>query len=365
MQSLFQAYTLNNGVEVKNRLVVAPMTHWGSDANGHITHEEREFIKDRAEDFGMFISAATLVAHGGKSFDGEPHAIDESDLESLSELANTIKSQGAKAILQLHHGGYTAIPELTNGLDVIAPSAINSAREMSADEIEALVVAFGNATKLAIKAGFDGVEIHGANGYLIQQFYSAQSNLREDKWGGNLQKRMKFPLAVTDAVIEAKKSLNKPEFIIGYRFSPEEPGDNGITMSETFALVDELCKKELQYLHISLHDFFVHARRGANTNRTRIEQIHERIGGKLPLIGVGNLLSSEDIQKAVSLKSTEFIALGKSVMINPNMATLLKNDEFDKIETTLDADKKDSYRFPKKLWKLIEIKLDFLPKIKE
>ncbi|WP_322619350.1 oxidoreductase [Campylobacter californiensis] len=206
---------------------------------------------------------------------------------------------------------------------------------------------------------------HGANGYLIQQFYSAQSNLREDKWGGNLQKRMKFPLAVTDAVIEAKKSLNKPEFIIGYRFSPEEPEDNGITMSETFALVDELCKKELQYLHISLHDFFVHARRGADTNRTRIEQIHERIGGKLPLIGVGNLLSSEDIQKAVSLKSTEFIALGKSVMINPNMATLLKNDEFDKIETTLDADKKDSYRFPKKLWKLIEMKLDFLPKIKE
>ena len=87
-----------------------------------------------------------------------------------------------------------------------------------------------------IKAtGFDGVEIHGANNYLIQQFFSAQSNRRTDAWGGSLQNRLRFPLAVVDAVTAVRDRHAKPEFIIGYRFSPEEPGENGITMADTFA----------------------------------------------------------------------------------------------------------------------------------
>ena len=100
MDFLFSPYTLPNGVEIKNRLVVAPMTHWGADVHtGVITDAERNFLKGRAEGFGMFILAATLVARGGKSFAGEPHAISEADLPSLKERARIIHAQGAKAVL--------------------------------------------------------------------------------------------------------------------------------------------------------------------------------------------------------------------------------------------------------------------------
>ena len=103
MNNLFQTYTFNNGVEVKNRLVVAPMTHWASDEEGHITDVERSFLKDRAQNFGMFITAATLVSPEGKAFAGEPFAVDSNDLPSLKEVAEIIHAQGAKAVLQIHH----------------------------------------------------------------------------------------------------------------------------------------------------------------------------------------------------------------------------------------------------------------------
>lgn len=104
---------------------------------------------------------------------------------------------------------------------------------------------------MAIQAGFDGVEIHGANGYLLQQFYSGASNRRTDKWGGAREKRMRFPLAVLDAVLEARKESGRNDFIVGYRFSPEEPWDDGLTMEDTLALIDELRKRNLDYLHVS------------------------------------------------------------------------------------------------------------------
>ena len=84
---------------------------------------------------------------------------------------------------------------------------------------------YGHAAELALEAGFDGVEIHGANGYLIQQFYSAQSNQRSDRWGGSAVNRLNFPLAVVDAVTAAREKHGRPDFIVGYRFSPEEPGE--------------------------------------------------------------------------------------------------------------------------------------------
>lgn len=255
---LFKSYTLNNGVTVKNRLTVAPMTHFASNEDGSISDEERLFLQGRAEGFGTFITAATLVSPEGKAFIGQPEAVGDKDLPSLREVAGIIKGQGAKAILQIHHGGNLSLKELLGGKDVVAPSADekSGARALTEDEITGLIAAFGNATRLAIQAGFDGVEIHGANNYLIQQFYSAQTNLRNDQWGGSQENRMRFPLAVVDAVAAAKKNYGSDDFILGYRFSPEEPGERGLTMADTFALIDGLVEKPLQYLHVSLWDFY-------------------------------------------------------------------------------------------------------------
>ena len=349
---LFQTYTLNNGVTIKNRLVVAPMTHFGSQADGLISDQERTFLKNRAVDMGLFITAATLVQKDGKAFHGQPEATGEHCLDSLKETAQILQQQGAKAILQIHHGGSKAIDDLLNDLDKISASASEAehAREATAKEVEALIASYAQAADLALCAGFDGVEIHGANGYLIQQFYSAQSNRRNDQWGGSLENRMRFPLAVIDAVVAVREKHRRNDFIIGYRFSPEEPGDDGLTMNETGALIDALVQKPLQYLHVSLWEFDKKIRRGGDTTQTRMQFIHERINGKLPLIGVGNLFTADQILAAYETGWAEFIALGKTVMINPHIATQIREGREDEIETQLDPTRADRYGFPDTLW---------------
>ena len=349
---LFQTYTLNNGVTIKNRLVVAPMTHFGSQADGLISDQERTFLNNRAGDMGLFITAATLVQKDGKAFHGQPEATGEHCLDSLKETAQILQQQGAKAILQIHHGGSKAIDDLLDGLDKISASASEAehAREATAEEVEALIASYAQAADLALRAGFDGVEIHGANGYLIQQFYSAQSNRRNDQWGGSLENRMRFPLAVIDAVVAVREKHQRDDFIIGYRFSPEEPGDNGLTMIETGALIDALVQKPLQYLHVSLWEFDKKIRRGGDTAQTRMQFIHERINGKLPLIGVGNLFTADQILAAYETGWAEFIALGKTVMINPHIATQIREGREDEIETQLDPTRADHYGLPDTLW---------------
>lgn len=349
---LFQTYTLNNGVTIKNRLAVAPMTHFGSQADGLISDQERTFLSNRAGNMGMFITAATLVQKDGKAFHGQPEATGEHCLDSLKETAQILQQQGAKAILQIHHGGSKAIDDLLDGLDKISASANEAehAREATAEEVEALIASYAQAADLALRAGFDGVEIHGANGYLIQQFYSAQSNRRNDQWGGSLENRMRFPLAVIDAVVAVREKHQRDDFIIGYRFSPEEPGDDGLTMTETGALIDALVQKPLQYLHVSLWEFDKKIRRGGDTAQTRMQFIHERINGKLPLIGVGNLFTADQILAAYETGWAEFIALGKTVMINPHIATQIREGREAEIETQLDPTRADHYGLPDTLW---------------
>ena len=349
---LFQTYPLNNGVTIKNRLVVAPMTHFGSQADGLISDQERTFLSNRAGDMGMFITAATLVQKDGKAFHGQPEATGEHCLDSLKETAQILQQQGAKAILQIHHGGSKAMDDLLDGLDKISASASEAehAREATAEEVEALIASYAQAADLALRAGFDGVEIHGANTYLIQQFYSAQSNCRNDQWGGSLENRMRFPLAVIDAVVAVREKHQRDDFIIGYRFSPEEPGDDGLTMNETGALIDALVQKPLQYLHVSLWEFDKKIRRGGDTAQTRMQFIHERINGKLPLIGVGNLFTADQILAAYETGWAEFIALGKTVMINPHIATQIREGREDEIETQLNPTRADHYGLPDTLW---------------
>ena len=327
------------------------MTHFGSHADGLISDQERTFLGNRAGDIGLFISAATLVQDGGKAFRGQPEATGEHCLDSLKETAQIIQKQGAKAILQIHHGGSKAMAEL-NRRDKISASASEEegAREASAAEVEELIASFAQAADLAIRAGFDGVEIHGANGYLIQQFYSAQSNRRNDQWGGSLENRMRFPLAVVDAVAAVREKHQRNDFIIGYRFSPEEAGEDGLTMTETGALIDALVQKPLQYLHVSLWEFDKKIRRGGDTAQTRMQFIHDRINGKLPLIGVGNLFTADDIWAAFETGWAEFIALGKTVMINPHIATQIREGREAEIETQLDPTRADHYGFPDILW---------------
>ena len=361
-KNLFEPYILNNGVEIKNRLVVAPMTLFAANEDGTFGQGDFDFIKGRSYNIGMFIVEATLISKEGKAFVRQPEAIGEKDLDGMKKVAQIIQSEGSKAILQLHHGGKMAITD-----NKVAPSddKETGARELTDEEIENLIKCFGKATDLAIKAGFDGVEIHGANGYLLQQFYSAQSNRRIDKWGGTRENRMRFLMKVVDEVVSVKEQNNADKFIVGYRFSPEEPGEYGLTMEDTFELVDKLVTKPLQYLHVSLHDFYKKARRGADTTKTRMELLHQRINGKLAFMGVGKLFTANEISQAFDTGWAEFIALGKTIIINPDIANLISEGREDEIVTELDINKPDRYNIPELLWEMCKKGSPILPPLKD
>ena len=360
----FKKYTLNNKVEAPSLLAVAPLTLFGSNPDGTFGEEEKNFYKQRATGIGLYILGATCVSLEGLAFDNQPRAFNDNDIPSNKERVKIIKEQGALAINQIHHGGCLGLKRLS-GVPVMAVSAEvfnkqlekkgelkddTKAIELTDKDIKRIIEDFARATEISIKAGYDGIEIHGANNYLLQQFYSGYYNKRTDEWGGNLQKRMKFPLEVVDACIKIREKYNKPEFIIGYRLSPEEPFDDGITMTETLALVKELMKRPLQFIDVSQSKFFQEARRGEGAGTPRLKLIHDELKGKMALIGVGGLLSYDDLSKALDSGYADFIGVGRALMLNKDLGILLKEGKKDKINLEIDPEHPEQFQMPKMLW---------------
>jgi 2,4-dienoyl-CoA reductase-like NADH-dependent reductase (Old Yellow Enzyme family) len=356
---LLKSFTLKNGVQLKNRIVMAPMTNWSSNPDGSVTEAEVNYYARRSGGVGMVITACTYVTANGKGFHGEFGGDRDELIPSLQKVATGIKEQGAKAILQIFHGGRQVPPELIPNGDVVSASNIPVEgigkpvpRELADQEIESIVRDFGETTRRAIEAGFDGVEIHGANGYLIQQFFSPHSNRREDRWGGSFEKRLTFPLAVVNEVKRVAAEHANGSFIVGYRFSPEEPETPGITMADTLVLVDELAKKNLDYLHVSLQDFWSTPRRGVDDTRSRIEIIQERVGDKVPVIGVGSIYTPDEALKAIQT-GLPLIALGRELIIDPDWVQKIAEGRETEINTEINKENQHQLVIPDPLWQAI------------
>ena len=376
-EKLFEKYTLNNKVVVPNRLAIAPLTLFGSNPDGTISKEESEYLKQRATDIGLYIVGATAVSQDGIAFVCQPRALSDKDIPSLTERAKIIKSQGALVINQIHHGGGLAVKEYS-GLDPLAPSediankelqkrelnSKNKIKELTDKDIKRIINDFAKATELSIKSGYDGVEIHGANNYLIQQFYSPYTNRRKDEWGGSDEKRMNFPLKIIDACCKVREDLKRPDFIIGYRLSPEEPFEGGLTMTETLKLVRVISKKPLQYIHISQKNFFQNARNGEGAGQERLKLIHNETKGKVALIGLGGLYTLNDFEKALNTGFCEFIGSGRASMLNKDLGTLLKGKKGDKLNLEIEPDHPEKYSIPSTLWKFCAYGQDWLPPVK-
>jgi 2,4-dienoyl-CoA reductase-like NADH-dependent reductase (Old Yellow Enzyme family) len=356
---LFDSFTFPNGINLKNRLVMAPMTNFSSNEDGTVSEAEVEYYARRSKGVSMVVTACTYVTRNGKGFHGEFGADSDEMIPSLRKLASAIKAEGAKAVLQIFHGGRECPPELVPNEDIVSASDVQSERNsakapraLTGEEVEEIISAFGETTRRGIEAGFDGVEIHGANGYLIQQFFSPHSNRRDDKWGGSLEKRMAFPLAVVDEVKRVTAKHAKEPFIIGYRFSPEEPEEPGITMADTLELIDALAEKNLDYLHVSLNDFWSKPRRGIDDDRSRMEIIHERVGSKVPVIGVGSLYSADDVMKAFET-GVPLLALGRELIIDPDWVEKVESGRENEIQTKIDLGAQKRIVVPDPLWQAI------------
>ncbi|RXJ02450.1 NADH-dependent flavin oxidoreductase [Anaerobacillus alkaliphilus] len=356
---LFEEFTFKSGVRLKNRILMAPMTNFASKKNGEVSDEELPYYRVRSNGVGAVITAVAYVTPDGKGFVNEISAHSDEMIPGLKRLADTIKGAGAKAILQIFHAGRMAPPELLEDGQPVSASAVVALRpgsvtprELTEGEIETIIQAFGDATRRAIEAGFDGVEIHGANTYLIQQFFSPHSNRRTDKWGGTLEKRMAFSLAIIDVVKATVDEHAKNPFIIGYRISPEEKENPGITMEDTLVFVDTLAEQDLDYLHISVQNFWQGSIRDEEDKKSRVTLIHERVGDKVPIIGVGSLHTPDDVMKALDT-GVPLLALGRELIVEPNWIEKVQSGEEDTIATTLTNDDQEKLIVPDALWSAI------------
>jgi 2,4-dienoyl-CoA reductase-like NADH-dependent reductase (Old Yellow Enzyme family) len=369
--SLFDGFVFKSGVKVNNRILMAPMTNFASNEDGSVSDSEVNYYARRSGGVGMVVTACTYVTPSGKGFPGEFGADRDEMIPSLQRLAASIKAQGAKAVLQIFHGGRMTPRNLVPNGDVVSASAVASEqnagvvpRALTDSEIEAIVRDFGEATRRAIEAGYDGVEIHGANGYLIQQFFSPHSNRREDRWGGDVHERMAFPLAIVEEVKRVVTEHAKEPFLVGYRFSPEEVETPGITMEDTLLLVDALSDCDLDYLHVSLMEFWSSPRRGVDESKSRLEWIVERAGGRVPVIGVGSIRTADDALNALQT-GVPLIALGRELIIEPDWVQKIADGRESEIKTSLTPEDQDRLVVPDALWKAIVNAPGWFPVIRE
>lgn len=355
-----------SGINITNRIVLAPMTTFSGNNDGTTTDAEVAYYRERNQSAGLLITACAYVIKHGKGFHGQIGADSDELIPSLKRIADALKTNGNKAVLQLYHGGRMSPPEELLDGQSLSASAVAAEREdaqvpreMTATEIQETIVAFGEATRRAIEAGFDGVEIHGANTYLLQQFFSPHSNRRTDKWGGDLMKRMTFPLAVVDAVIESA-ALSSSPFLVGYRLSPEELENPGITMEDTLHLVEALSLKQLDYLHISVMDFWAGSMRDKNDTASRAQLIATKVGHSLPVIGVGSLHTPEEVERVLT-GNIPLVAMARELLMEPHWLTKVKNNAVDQIRTELDVNTQDLLKIPTPLWSALISRTGWLP----
>ncbi|MDC7124349.1 MAG: FAD-dependent oxidoreductase [Spirochaetales bacterium] len=355
---LSDSLKLRCGAELKNRVFMAPMTTLNGNSDGTCSSELVRYYGMRAGGPAAIVVECVHVRPDGRVFPGGIGLDNDGQIEGLSKIASAVKDGGSKAILQVFHGGRMAHPTLINGAQPVCPSAVAAPRpgaaiprELRAEEIEELVEAFATTAKRAVEAGFDGVEIHGGNTYLVQQFFSPHSNRREDKWGGSREKRATFPLEVLKAV---KAAVPESNFIVGYRFSPEELEVPGIHYEDTLYLLNKLAEEGLDYLHFSTKRLYQTSIVTPSDKETLLSKLIASQSDALaavPIIGVGGIMQPEQANEALN-SGFSLVAVGRELIVEPQWVQKVTAGE--KIATYVRHDECPRLAIPESLWNFIE-----------
>jgi 2,4-dienoyl-CoA reductase-like NADH-dependent reductase (Old Yellow Enzyme family) len=337
--AVWSPFRFNSGREMANRFAIAPLTTDSSHDDGTATESELEFVRRRAAGgFGATISSAAYVEQDGRSWQGIG-AAHNGHLSSLHRLAEAMRAGGGLAILQIYDGGRIAKPELIGEQCLRAPSAVASLRPgaktpraMTTNEVGNLIASFREAASFARKAGFDGVEVHGANHYAVHQFFSPRANHRVDNWGGSLSKRMNFPLAVAQAVRDALG----PKLIAGFRVTPFESEPDGYTLEDAKLLCNELAKSDIDYISVSLDDY----RKSRPAGETRvydgpveksftpgqnpITEFARVIAGRSAVMASGGIKTCVDAEGAIKM-GADLVAVGRAVVVDPEWLSKVRS----------------------------------------
>ena len=316
---LFAPYRFRCGLTTKNRLALAPLTNGQSHADGTLSDDELRWLERRAAGgFGVVTTCAAYVAPEGKAWAGELGVNDDADLPGLRRLAGTISAHGALGMVQLFHGGMRADPAVS-GHPTWSASAYagegapaTPPRAGTDDEVERVIADFAAAARRCADAGFEGVELHGAHGYLLSQFLSSLYNRRDDRWGGALAQRARLIREVTRAVRAAVPA----GFAVGVRLSPEDFGQTrGVDLDETIEVARWLCDDGVDFLHLSLWQ--------AQRNTTKRPDEHPvplfraACPADVALFAAGNVWTRAEAE-ALLAKGADVVALGRAAIVNPD-----------------------------------------------
>jgi len=265
-QALLQPYH-KNGLNLKNRIVMAPMTRSRADNSEFKPTKSLHvpYYEQRAS-AGLIITEGAQVSEMAVGYVNTPGIYTKAQVDGWKKVTESVHKEGGKIYIQLWHVGRISHPDFHQGNLPLAPSAINpnsksftpqgfkdtvTPKAMNMEDIKTTINDFRQAAKNAVEAGFDGVEIHSSNGYLFHQFFNNCSNLRTDNYGGSMENRTRFFFEVLEAV---KKEI--PEQKIGVRFNPSMHKLHGITVDEeTIPTFEYIIKKlndyQLAYVHLS------------------------------------------------------------------------------------------------------------------
>lgn len=314
--------------ELANRVFMAPLTRVRADADHVPTDMMVEYYAQRAS-AGLIIAEATMAIEGNSAFWREPGIYSEAQVEGWKKVTDAVHAEGGKIYLQIWHGGRACHPVLNDGKDPVAPSAIaitsdeahtpegkkpyTVPRALADDEIPAIIDGFRTAAENAKRAGFDGVEVHGANGYLLDQFLRDGSNHREGPYGGPIENRARLLLEVIEAVSGVFGSEN-----VGVRLSPLNSFQS-MKDSDPVGLVTWLAKRlndyGLAFVHLMRSDFF------GEQQADVITPVRKHFKGKLIL---NMSYTGEEAEQAIESGLADAVAFGVPFIANPDLPERLK-----------------------------------------
>lgn len=308
-------YKIKN-LELKNRMVMAPMCMYSSDETGEVKDFHRIHYGTRAlGGLGLIILEATAVTPNGRITSNDLGIWDDSHIKGLKFLVESVKGYGAKIGVQLAHAGRKCT---SSDPFTVAPSPIRSSdeyrvpRELSLDGINEIVLAFKEAARRADEAGFDTIEIHGAHGYLIHEFLSPISNKRQDEYGGSLENRTRF---LKEVIFAVKESWPKEKAIL-LRVSADDYSKGGIDKDEMVRIINQV-KDYVDIVHVSTGGLIsVKFPIFPGYQVTHSETIKEQCN--IPTIAVGLLYKYEQIEEILSNDRADLVALGRVLLRDPH-----------------------------------------------
>ena len=307
---LFEPLTFGRGPAMENRLMLSPMTSDQALPDGRVTDDELRWLGMRAEGgFGFVMTSACYVQAQGKGGQGQFGIYSDDHVEGFSQLANVIKAHGRVAGLQLHHAGYRSprrcVPQAVGPSD----DAESGARELTTAEVEQLVEDFISGARRAERAGFDGVELHGAHGYILTQFLSTTDNRRDDHYGGALENRARIVLEIIDGVRRACR----PDFQLGLRLSPER---YGLRLAEMRDLaVEIMAGGKVDYLDMSLWDARKEPVEAAFAGRSLASWFTDLPRGQARL-GVAGKIMTPGVAAEMLEAGADFVLIGRAAILH-------------------------------------------------